>query len=213
MAGFNNPVFTPSLMPHIGPVAAGSAAIALTQPGKSNNIATSEANSAAQAAADEKYAKEIALMGMANAFSARMWEDQKQYNSAEAALSREWQEHMSNTAYQRAVADMKAAGINPILAYTQGGAATPGGAMASGTAPRSATGSASAAQVFRADTSDMMNILGNMLNTARTSFEVVGEALANLPQAWENLKESQMRYHNANGRKRTWWDTYTWEYH
>lgn len=49
------------------------------------------------------------------------------YNSAEALADREWQEHMSNTAYQRAVEDMKKAGLNPILAFSNGGASTPGG--------------------------------------------------------------------------------------
>lgn len=51
------------------------------------------------------------------------------YNSAEAAKNRAWQEQMSNTAYQRAVEDMRKAGINPILAYQQGGASTPGGSQ------------------------------------------------------------------------------------
>lgn len=36
-----------------------------------------------------------------------------------------WQEQMANTAYQRATADMRAAGINPMLAYQQGGASQP----------------------------------------------------------------------------------------
>lgn len=49
------------------------------------------------------------------------------YNSAEALANREWQEHMSSTAYQRAVEDMRKAGLNPILAFANGGASTPGG--------------------------------------------------------------------------------------
>lgn len=64
-------------------------------------------------------------------FNAEQAKITRQFNAEQAQLQRDFESLMSNTAYQRAVADMKKAGLNPYLAYSQGGATTPNVASAS----------------------------------------------------------------------------------
>lgn len=59
------------------------------------------------------------------------------FTAAEAQKQRDWEEQMSNTAWQRQVSDMQAAGVNPALAMNRGssGAPTPSGSAAVSVSP------------------------------------------------------------------------------
>jgi hypothetical protein len=68
-----------------------------------------------------------------NATNIAMSRESAQFNQQTAREQMAFQERMSNSAYQRAMADMGKAGLNPMLAFSQGGASSPGGASGSQT--------------------------------------------------------------------------------
>lgn len=79
------------------------------------------------------------------------------FSAQQAAINRRFQKYMSDTAYSRAVADMKKAGLNPILALGSP-ASTPSGSSASGF---SASGSSGGY-----DTTSSMAFLSNFVSSA-----------------------------------------------
>ncbi len=134
----------------------------------------------------------------------REWQEQQNakamaFNQNEAAKNRNWQEMLSNTAHQREVKDLMAAGLNPVLSAMNGNGASVGsGATAQGVTSQGAKGDT--------DTSAngaIANLLGSILaaNTqiqaaninARTQ-EAVAEKYTAMEQIVANIGAAASRY-------------------
>lgn len=137
------------------------------------------------------FEREQYLMNTANAFSA-----------SQAQINRDFQERMANSAYQRAVDDMRRAGLNPALAYQQGGAYSPSGSSAS-------SASAHAGKSGQAFGAFLTTLLGSAFKVATTSMMSEAKVVSDLYRANSayriaNLNNDERFYRDESWRN--WYD-------
>lgn len=120
----------------------------------------------------------------------QFWYSQS-FNATEAQKQRDFENQMSSTAYQRATSDMKKAGINPMLAYMQGGASTPSGASASSSGTGAAQASGSAVSGGPQASSSAPSFSPGGGNHGVTFRNALGDAFSSGVQAYTASKDAE----------------------
>lgn len=108
------------------------------------------------------------------------------FSADQAALTRQWETEMSNSAYSRAMADLKNAGVNPLLAVTAGQSSTPSVGVASGfssagSAASGYSGSGKAGSAYKANASSIVQSVVSMINQqSSNSAKMISSAISGI---------------------------------
>lgn len=112
-----------------------------------------------------------------------------QQNIASAREQMAFQERMANTSYQRAMKDMGEAGLNPMLAFSQGGASVPSGAAA--TVQPASQGSGRAISKTIGDVASTALGVGDLMNKQTQTQSTVGLQSAQALQSTTAAQQAQ----------------------
>lgn len=159
-------------------------------------------NAANAKQASNQMAFQERMAGQQRAWAGELMDAQYGYQRNLNAEARNWDLYMQGTAYQRAMSDMKSAGLNPMLAYMKGGAGT--GNIGAGSVGAGSVGSAPPGASAR-----MENVLGGVAATAATAAKAApqvrllqqqaeqGEAQTALITEQKRLVDAQVGQANA----------------
>lgn len=179
--------------------------------GQSVNSAVSTSNAAKTTEAIKKLSGDAGALAATN-ISGHQYEDiqnknnmlalainreNNKFNADQAQLQRDYEERLANSAHQREVTDLKAAGLNPILS-ANAGAVTPQGAAASNAATPGLDHSIVQALAQLAATSIQSNATMTAAQTSANATTAAANATAGATMAAAGMAASAQRYASNN---------------